>query len=33
MARKFHHKNGAITLRENEDTVNYEYQILKTDTA
>jgi hypothetical protein len=33
MARKFHHKNGAITLRENEDTVNYEYQILKTDSA
>jgi hypothetical protein len=27
MARKFHHKNGAITLRINEDaqTVNYEY--------
>jgi hypothetical protein len=33
MARKFHHKNGAITLRENEDTINYEYQDLKTDTA
>ena len=25
MARKFHHKNGARTLRENADTVNYEY--------
>jgi hypothetical protein len=33
MARRFHHKNGAITLRENEDTINYEYQDLKTDTA
>jgi hypothetical protein len=33
MARKFHHKNGAITLRENEDTINYEYQDLKTDPA
>jgi len=33
MARKFHHKNGAITLRENEDTINYEYQNLKTDAA
>jgi hypothetical protein len=27
MARKFHHKNGATTLRENEDTVNYEYHV------
>ena len=25
MARLFHHKNGAKTLRENLDTVNYEY--------
>lgn len=25
MARSFHHKNGASTLRENPDTVNYEY--------
>jgi hypothetical protein len=25
MARVFHHKNGARTLRENDDTVNYEY--------
>lgn len=27
MARRFHHKNGAVTFRENEDTVNYEYTI------
>jgi hypothetical protein len=26
MARKFHHKNGATTYRENPDTVNYLYQ-------
>ena len=26
MARKFHHKNGAVTLRENEDSVNYQYR-------
>ena len=25
MARRFHHKNGAVTLRENQDSVNYEY--------
>lgn len=25
MARRFHHKNGAITLNDNADTVNYEY--------
>jgi hypothetical protein len=25
MARKFHHRNGAQTLRENQDTVNYIY--------
>jgi hypothetical protein len=28
MARRFHHKNGAVTFRENEDTVNYEYKVL-----
>jgi len=33
MARRFHHKNGAVTLRENEDTVNYEYQVLQRDAA
>ena len=27
MARKFHLKNGAIVLRENETTINYEYVI------
>lgn len=26
MARRFHHKNGAKTYRENEDTVNYLYE-------
>ena len=26
MARRFHIKNGAIVLRENQSTVNYEYQ-------
>jgi hypothetical protein len=25
MARKFHHKNGAFTFRENSESVNYEY--------
>jgi hypothetical protein len=25
MARRFHYKNGAVTLRTNADTVNYEY--------
>ena len=25
MARRFHHKNGAKTLRENQDSVNYVY--------
>jgi len=25
MARRFHHKNGATTYRENEDTINYKY--------
>ena len=29
MARRFHHKNGAITLRENQESVNYEYQVNK----
>lgn len=27
MARKFHLKNGALVLRENADTINYEYKI------
>jgi hypothetical protein len=27
MARRFHHKNGAETFRENADTINYEYHI------
>jgi hypothetical protein len=26
MARRFHHKNGATTFRENADTVNYLYE-------
>jgi len=26
MARRFHHKNGAETFRENEDSVNYRYK-------
>jgi hypothetical protein len=26
MARKFHHKNGATTYRENDDSVNYMYK-------
>ncbi len=26
MARRFHHNNGAITLSDNDDSVNYEYQ-------
>lgn len=26
MARRFHHKNGATTYRENEDSVNYLYK-------
>jgi hypothetical protein len=25
MARRFHHKNGAVTFRENQESVNYEY--------
>jgi len=33
MAKRFHHKNGAITFRENEDTVNYEYKVLELDSA
>lgn len=33
MARKFHLKNGAIIFRENEESVNYEYEVLKTDAA
>jgi len=27
MARKFHHKNGAFTLSDNESSVNYEYYV------
>jgi hypothetical protein len=27
MARRFHHKNGAVTFRENEDTINYKYDV------
>ena len=30
MAKRFHHKNGAFTLRENEDTINYEYKVIDT---
>jgi hypothetical protein len=26
MARRFHLKNGAVVLRENADTINYEYR-------
>ena len=26
LARRFHHKNGAVTLSDNDDTVNYEYR-------
>jgi len=29
MARRFHHKNGAVTFRENQESVNYEYQVYK----
>jgi hypothetical protein len=29
MARRFHHKNGATTLRENQESVNYEYPVVK----
>lgn len=28
MARKFHIRNGAVVLRENDDTVNYEYKVI-----
>jgi hypothetical protein len=28
MAKRFHTKNGAVTFRENEETVNYEYHIV-----
>lgn len=27
LAKRFHLKNGAIILRENEDTINYEYRL------
>jgi hypothetical protein len=33
MARVFHHRNGAVTLRENTDTVNYEYCVRETFSA
>ena len=26
MARRFHHANGAVTIQDNDDTVNYEYK-------
>jgi hypothetical protein len=26
MARRFHHSNGAQTLKENDDSINYEYE-------
>lgn len=26
LARRFHHANGAVTLQDNQDTVNYEYK-------
>jgi len=29
MARRFHTKNGAVTFRENQESVNYEYQVNK----
>ena len=29
MARRFHTKNGAVTFRENQESVNYEYQVYK----
>ena len=28
MAERFHHKNGAVTLQTNSDTVNYEYTVV-----
>jgi hypothetical protein len=28
IAKRFHTKNGAVTFRENEETVNYEYHIV-----
>lgn len=31
LARRFHIKNGAVVFRENEDTVNYEYKVIDTD--
>lgn len=33
MARRFHLKNGAFVFRENDESVNYEYQVLKSDAA
>jgi hypothetical protein len=32
LARRFHIKNGAVVFRENENTVNYEYKVIDTDT-
>ena len=29
MARKFHHKNGAFTFRDNAESINYEYPVNK----
>lgn len=29
MARKFHLRNGAVVYRENEESVNYEYNVIK----
>lgn len=31
MARRFHHKNGATTYRENEGSVNYKYYLKSTE--
>lgn len=31
LARRFHIKNGAVVLRENEETINYEYKVIDTD--
>jgi hypothetical protein len=30
MAKRFHTKNGAVTFRENDETVNYEYHVIDT---
>ena len=31
LARRFHIKNGAVVFRENEETINYEYKLIDTD--